>query len=81
MPHGLRLKTGTDTYPMWESETLVLPNDVALLQYKYLVMRDDRILYWEAFPGNRRLECPQLPKLGVTIVQDAWFCSNVLSRL
>jgi hypothetical protein len=66
---------------MWESDTVQVPAEVPLLQYKYLVMRGDRVLYWEGFPGNRRLECAELPRVGTTIIQDAWFCSNVLSRL
>ena len=66
---------------MWETQTIVIPSEVPTLQYKYLVMRGDRVLYWEGFPGNRRLDCALLPKLGTTVVQDAWFCSNVLSRL
>jgi hypothetical protein len=40
------MKTQPNTYPLWESELILIP-ERGKIEYKYVVMRDENLVRWE----------------------------------
>jgi len=59
---GLGLLTSRDDFPVW-SATATLCTHRAV-EYKYVIIRNGRLLRWESFPGNRRV-VPVAPEMDV----------------
>jgi len=54
---GITLTTTQDSYPLWKSAPLqvVAPGDGEFVEYKYVKLRSDGGVHWEANGDNRRL--------------------------
>lgn len=66
------LTTDTQTYPLWTSKTtaiaVLFPT---VLEYKYVKVRDGRLIQWENFEGNRRIEL-RSPPTSLLLTGDIW---------
>lgn len=66
---ALALTTNAHTYPLWTSAAATLP--AMTLDYKYVKVRDGRLIQWEQFEGNRRIEL-QPSSSPVLLTADVW---------
>lgn len=66
---ALALTTYAQTYPIWTSIATAFP--VMPVEYKYVKVRDGRLIQWEQFEGNRRIELHSSLS-SVLLTADVW---------